>query len=143
MATVIKLLLNAAVAWVAGIIFVTANLYFSDNGGDFTTEDLMGFGIMSVVGSGLLMILVYLPGLYTLKKRLGGLRPRLKFALLTGVLCNLPVFLFLGFLINRKMSPTEAVGFMVAFLVIGVCFGLGFTFVANTTHSSRRSFGAS
>ena len=32
--------------------------------------------------------------------------------------------------INRKMSATEALGFMLAFLVIGVSFGLGFTLVS-------------
>ena len=127
--TVLKLLLNAAVAWIAGLIFIAASLYFTNGGADFTLIDLTGFGVMTVVASGLLMLLLYLPTLYRLKRRLGGLHPRKKFALLTGVVCNVPVFLLLAFLINRKMAPSEAIGFMLAFLIIGISFGLGFTLV--------------
>ena len=137
MSTVLKLLLNAVVAWIAGLLFIAANLYFINNGADFTLIDLTGFGVITIVVSGLMMLLLYLPSLYKLRRRFGTLHPRIKFALLTGVLCNLPIFLFLALLINRKMSATEAVGFMLAFLVIGVSFGLGFTFV----HSSSQSAG--
>ena len=132
MTTILKLLLNAAVAWIAGLIFITANLYFVNGGADFTLIDLTGFGVMTVVASGLMMLLLYLPTLYRLKRRLGGPYPRKKFALLTGVICNLPIFLLLAFLINRKMSVPEAFGFMLAFLIIGVSFGLGFTFVGSS-----------
>ena len=127
--TVLKLLLNAVVAWIAGLIFITANLYLSNNGADFTFIDLTGFAVITIVVSGLLMLLLYLPSLYKLKRRFGSFHPRIKFALLSGVVCNLPIFLFLALLINRKMSTTEAVGFMLAFLVIGVSFCLGFTLV--------------
>lgn len=138
MKTVINLLLNAVIAWVAGLIFIAANLYFANGGADFTIIDLTGFGVMTVVASGVLMLLLYLPSLYGLKRRLGGLHPRKKFALLTGVVCNVPIFLLLTFLINRKMAPAEAVGFMLAFLIIGVSFGLGFTFVSKTVVRSNR-----
>ena len=138
MNTVIKLLLNAVIAWVAGLIFIAANLYLANGGVDFTIIDLTGFGVMTVVGSGLLMLLLYLPSLYRLKRRLGGLHPRKKFALLTGVVCNIPIFLLLAFLINRKMAPGEAFGFMLAFLIIGISFGLGFTFVSKTRLESNR-----
>ncbi len=128
MITVLKLLLNAVVAWIAGLIFIAGNLYFSNNGADFTFIDLTGFAVITIVVSGLLMLLLYLPSLYKLKRWFGGLHPRIKFPLLTGVVCNLPIFLFLAFLINRKISAIEAVGFMLAFLIIGISFGLGFTF---------------
>src|SRR5262245_64267997 len=110
--TALKLLLNAVVAWIAGIVFIGANLYLSNNGADFTLIDLTGFGVITVVVSGLMMLLLYLPSLYKLKKRFGRFHPRIKFALLTGVLCNLPIFLFLTLLINRKMSATESIGFL-------------------------------
>jgi hypothetical protein len=139
MITVLKLLLNAVVAWIAGLVFIAANLYFSNNGADFTFIDLSGFGVITIVVSGLMMLLLYLPSLYKLKRRFGRLHPRIKFALVTGVLCNLPIFLFLTLLINRKMSATEAVGFMVAFFVIGVSFGLGFTFVRPSLRSGSQS----
>jgi hypothetical protein len=54
-------------------------------------------------------------------------RPRIEFLLLTGVLCNLPVIIFLLALVNRKMVLSEALGFIGTFLIIGSAFGFGFT----------------
>ena len=125
----VKLLLNAVIAWVLGFAFIAITLYFTNDGADFTTTDLMGFGVLAVVASGLMMLLLYLPGLYWLKRRRGGVTPRMNFILLTGLLCNIPLFITLIILINRKMSPTEAIGFIVTFLIIGSVFGLGFTLV--------------
>jgi hypothetical protein len=125
----VKLLFNAVVAWVLGLAFIAATLYFSNGGADFTTTDIMGFGVLAVVASGLLMLVLYLPGLYWLKRRRGGVKPRISFALLTGLFCNIPLFITLMVLVNRKMSLSEAIGFMVTFLIIGSVFGLGFTLV--------------
>jgi hypothetical protein len=78
----------------------------------------MGFGVLAVVASGLLMLILYLPSLYWLKRRRGGATPRRDFILLTGVFCNLPIFVTLPVLINRKMVVSEALGFIVTFLSI-------------------------
>ena len=125
----VKLLLNAVIAWTLGLVFIGATLYFTNGGVDFTTTDLMGFGVMAIVVSGLLMLVLYLPTLYWLKRRRGGVTPRRDFLLLTGVLCNVPLFIILITLINRKMVLSEALGFMATFLIIGSVFGLGFTLV--------------
>ena len=127
----VKLFFAAVIAWAVGLAFICATLYFSNGGADFTTTDLMGFGVLAVVASGLLMLVLYLPGLYWLRRRRGGVKPRIKFMLLTGFFYNLPLFLILLILINRKMSLSEAIGFIVTFLIIGSVFGLGFTLVHN------------
>jgi hypothetical protein len=131
----VKLLFNAVIAWAAGFAFISATLYFSNGGADFTTTDVMGFGVLAVVASGLLMLVLYLPSLYWLKRRLGGIKPRISFLLLTGLLCNLPLFIVLVALINRKMVLTEALGFIATFLIIGSVFGLGFTWVHGKANS--------
>ena len=123
----VKLFLNAVVAWALGLAFIAATLYFTNGGADFTLTDLMGFGSLAIVASGLLMLFLYLPSLYWLKRRRGGVTPRRDFLLLTGVLCNAPLFIILVLLIDRKMVLSEALGFMAAFLIIGSVFGLGFT----------------
>ena len=128
----IKLLCNAVIAWTLGLAFIAATVYFTNGGVDFTTTDLMGFGVMAIVTSGLLMLVLYLPTLYWLKRRRGGVTPRRDFLLLTGVLCNVPLFIILITLINRKMVLSEALGFMATFLIIGAVFGLGFTWVHET-----------
>src|SRR4030095_7510217 len=127
----VKLLLNAVVAWALGLAFIAATLYFSNDGADFTTTDLMGVGVLAIVASGLLMLLLYLPGLYWLKRRRGAVKPRMSFVLLTGFVCHVPVFITLIILINRKISLSEAIGFILTFLIIGSVFGLGFTMVHN------------
>ena len=125
----LKLLLTAIVAWAVGIAAIAAMLYFGNDGADFTFTDISGFGVFAIVLSGLLMLMLYLPSLYWLKRRRGGVRPRLDFLLLTGLICNLPLIVILLTLVNRKMAFSEAVGFIVTFLVIGSVFGLGFTLV--------------
>ena len=125
---ILKLFLNALVAWTLGLASIAVILYFSNEGADFTITDISGFGVLAIVVSGLLMAVLYLPGLYWLKRRRGGVKPRIAFLLLAGVLCNVPVFIFLLTLSNRKMVLTEALGFIATFLIIGSAFGLGFTF---------------
>ena len=124
---IFKLLLNAIVAWILGLAVIAATLYFTNDGADFTMTDLTGFGVMAVVASGLLMLILYLPSLYWLRRRRGGVRPRLKFILLTGLLCNIPLIIVLLALVNRKMALSEALGFIAMFLIIGSSFGFGFT----------------
>ena len=124
---VLKLFLNALVAWTLGIAAIATVLYFSNDGADFTVTDLTGFGSMAIVASGLLMLVLYLPSLYWLKRRRGGVNRRLDFILLTGLLCNVPITIFLLALVNRKMVLGEALGFILTFLIIGSAFGLGFT----------------
>ena len=126
---IIKLLLTAVAAWAVGLAFIATTLYFTNDGADFTTTDVMGFGSLAIAASGLLMLVLYLPSLYWLRRRRQGIRPRVEFLLLTGLLCNLPVFILLLSLINRKMVATEALGFMATFAIIGAVFGLGFTWV--------------
>ena len=133
----VKLLFNAVIAWALGIAFIAATLYFTNGGVDFTTTDLMGFGVLATVASGLLMLFLYLPSLYWLRRRRGGVKPRRDFLLLTGVVCNLPLFIFLITLINRKMVFSEALGFMFTFLIIGSVFGLGFTFVQRDSQTAK------
>ena len=128
---ILKLFLNATVAWALGLVSIAAILYFTNGGADFTVTDLTGFGVMAIVVSGLLMLVLYLPSLYWLKRRRGGVKPRIEFVLLTGLLCNLPVFIFLFTLINRKMVVSEALGFIATFLIIGSVFGFGFTLAQN------------
>ncbi|HEX6732419.1 MAG TPA: hypothetical protein VF074_20545, partial [Pyrinomonadaceae bacterium] len=85
MKTGIKLVLNAAVAWLVGLLLISVILYFSNGGSDFTLTDVMGFGVMTIVASGLLMLLVYLPSLYWLRRRRNEFLRRSEFVMLTGV----------------------------------------------------------
>src|ERR1041384_7746992 len=100
---ILKLLFSAIAAWAAGLVFIAAVLYFKNGGADFTVADASGFGVMAVVASGVLLLVLYLPSLYWLKRRRGGARPRVDFMLLTGLLCNLPLVILLLTLVDRKM----------------------------------------
>ena len=124
---VLKLFVNAMVAWLLGLAAIAATLYLTNGGADFTMADLTGFGVMAIVISGLSMLILYLPSLYWLRRRRGGVKPRLGFILLTRLLCNIPLIIFLLALVNRKMVLSEALGFIAMFLIIGSSFGYGFT----------------
>lgn len=125
----LKLLLSALVAWTLGIAAIAIMLYFFNGGADFTMTDISGFGVFAVLVSGLLMLALYLPSLYWLRRRRRGVKPRTDFLLLSGLICNLPLIIILLTLVNRKMALSEALGFIVTFLIIGSVFGLGFTFL--------------
>ena len=131
----VKLFFSGVLAWALGLAFICATLYFNNGGADFTVTDVMGFGVLALMASGLLMLVLYLPSLYWLKRRRGGVTPSRDFVLLTGFLCNLPIFITLIALTNRKMALSEALGFIVTFLIIGSAFGFGFTLVHRRDHS--------
>ncbi len=123
---ILKLLISALAAWLVGLVLVAITLYLSNNGADFTLHDFMGFGFLLLPASGLLMALVYLPGLLWLRRKSLGGQERVLLPLMCGLALNLPVFAFLAFLIGRKMSAGEALLFMLTFMFIGFTFGLGF-----------------
>lgn len=118
-----KLFLAFAVCWIAGLSVILILLYFGNGGSDFTLVDFMGFGVLFVAASTLLMLLVYLPGLFWLRRYS---QNHLLFPLVSGVVLNLPIFLLLAILSGRKMSASEAFGFMLTFLVAGLVFGFAF-----------------
>jgi len=128
---IVKLFFSAVFAWALGLAFIATTLYFSNGGADFTVTDVMGFGVLAMVASGLLMLILYLPSLYWLKRRRRGVKPRKDFMLLTGLICNLPLFVTFMMLVNRKMVLSEALGFIATFLIIGSVFGFAFTLVHN------------
>ncbi len=123
---ILKLLFSAVAAWLVGLVLVAVSLYLSNGGADFTLHDFMGFGFLLLPASGLLMVLIYLPGLVWLRKKSVSRKTPILFPLLCGLVLNVPVFALLAVLIGRKMSATEALLFMLTFMFIGFTFGLGF-----------------
>lgn len=98
-------------------------LRLSNGGSDFTLTDIQGFGVLFVVAFGLLMLIVYLPVMFWLKRRR---KDFLWFPLWSGLVLNLPLFVLLVVLINRKVTPSEALSMMLIFAASGAIFGLGF-----------------
>jgi hypothetical protein len=123
MKKIAKLVLAGVAAWIGGLGVILTLLYFGNGGSDFTLTDFMGFGVLFVLASTLLMLGVYLPGLFWFR---GRSQNRILFPLFSGLLLNLPIFVLLAILIGRKVSASEAFGFMLTFLVAGLVFGFGF-----------------
>jgi hypothetical protein len=119
----IRMLMTAIVAWVSGLVLVGAVLYFSNGGVDFSFTDIAGFGSIIIVGSAILMLLYYLPAMFWLRRKTSR---RLSFALAGGLILNLPTFILFYLLMGRKMVASEAILFMLTFLIMGAIFGLGF-----------------
>lgn len=119
----IRMFLTAIVAWVSGLVLISAVLYFSNAGVDFSFIDIAGFGGIIIIGSAILLLLYYLPAMFWLRRKTS--RP-LSFALAGGLVLNLPTFILFYVLIGRKMVASEAILFMLTFLIMGAIFGLGF-----------------
>ena len=135
MKRILRYIASALAAWWAGLLVIGAILYFSNNGSDFTVTDIMGFGVLAVVASGILMLVIYLPALYLLRKRLLQ-QPHLRSALLTGVICNVPIFIVFAYLSGRRMVLGEALAFISTFLIIGLVFG--FSVASTSVHTASK-----
>jgi hypothetical protein len=132
-----KLALSALVSWLAGLAIIMASL--RAGGEPLSRADLFGFGSMSLALCFVMIALVYLPGLFLLKRRLAGVEPAVIFPLVAGVALNVPAFLALAYLSDRTLIPEEARAFALAALLAGVTFGLGFVWSQRATLSSTRA----
>lgn len=88
--------------------------------------DVTNASVISLIMAALLFSLAYAPSLCWLRQRLGGCRPAPLFPLASAIVLNAPVFLIEILAIGRTLAPSEALACIVAFLLMGTVFGLGF-----------------
>ena len=120
-----KLIVVWLISWLACLGTVLGAIFILD-GGSLGVPDLVGATGATFVVSLVVVALVYIPGLRWLKRRLGGCSPAVKFPLMCGLVLNAPVFLITALMAGRALVVAEAFIFMVAFMVLGAAFGLGF-----------------
>ncbi|HEX8162082.1 MAG TPA: hypothetical protein VF538_09430 [Pyrinomonadaceae bacterium] len=132
-----KLALSALVSWLAALLSVMA--WLGASGEPVSRADLVGFGTMSLALCAVMIALVYLPGLFLIKRRLAGVRPAVIFPLVAGVALNVPAFLALAYLSDRTLVPEEARAFALAALLAGTTFGLGFVWSQRAGETPERA----
>jgi hypothetical protein len=88
--------------------------------------DVTSATFITLIMASLLFSLAYAPSLFWLRQRMGGCKPALLFPLASAVVLNAPVFLIEILAIGRTLAPSEALACIVAFLLMGTVFGLGF-----------------
>jgi hypothetical protein len=113
-----KLVLMSLVSWLFGLL-ILSSVYVGDGHGLSVT-------VTSMIMAALLFSLAYAPSLFWLRQRMGGCKPALLFPLASAVVLNLPVFLIEILAIGRTLQPSDALACIVAFLLMGTVFGLGF-----------------
>ena len=113
-----KLVLISLVSWSFGLL-ILSNFYVGDG------KDL-NVAATSMIMAALLFSLAYAPSLSWLRQRMGGCRPAVLFPLASAVVLNTPVFLIEILAIGRTLAPADALACIVAFLLMGTVFGLGF-----------------
>jgi hypothetical protein len=109
-----KLLSISLISWLFSLLILTK----------FT--DVTSATVISLIMTALLFSLAYAPSLFWLRQRMGGCKPALLFPLASAVVLNAPVFLIEILAIGRTLAPSEALACIVAFLLMGTVFGLGF-----------------
>lgn len=119
-----KLLVISVISWLAGLVPVLAIFHFVVEPVSFA--DFMGFTVTSLGISLIAIVLLYLPGLFWLRRRLGGCERAALFALLPAFILNAPILALTGFQAGRTMARSEALSFICLFIVMGLVFGLGF-----------------
>ena len=113
-----KLVSISLISWLVGLL-VLSNFLIVDGQGISTT-------VISITMAALLFSLAYAPSLSWLRQRMGGCRPAPLFPLVSAVVLNTPVFLIEILAIGRTLAPADALACIVAFLLMGTVFGLGF-----------------
>ena len=113
-----KLVSISLISWLFALL-VLSNFLIVDGQGISTT-------VISITMAALLFSLAYAPSLSWLRQRMGGCRPALLFPLASAVVLNTPVFLIEILAIGRTLAPADALACIVAFLLMGTVFGLGF-----------------
>ena len=113
-----KLVLMSLVSWLFGLL-ILSSFYIGDG-------QRLSVTVTSMIMAALLFSLAYAPSLFWLRQRMGGCKPALLFPLASAVVLNLPVFLIEILAIGRTLAPSDALACIVAFLLMGTVFGLGF-----------------
>ena len=113
-----KLVSISLISWLAALSILFAS--FITNGQDISVT------VTSMIMAALLFSLAYAPSLSWLRQRMGGCKPALLFPLASAVVLNTPVFLIEILAIGRTLAPSDALACIVAFLLMGTVFGLGF-----------------
>ena len=114
-----KLVSISLVSWLFGLLLILSKFSLIDGQGLSTT-------VTAMIMAALLFSLAYAPSLSWLRQRMGGCKPALLFPLASAVILNIPVFLIEILAIGRTLAPSEALACIVAFLIMGTVFGLGF-----------------
>jgi hypothetical protein len=114
-----KLVLISLTSWLFGLLLILSRFFVFDGHG-------LNVTVTSLIMAALLFSLAYAPSLSWLRQRMGGCKPALLFPLASAVVLNIPVFLIEILAIGRTLAPSEALACIVAFLLMGTVFGLGF-----------------
>jgi hypothetical protein len=114
-----KLVSISLVSWLFGLLLILSRFFVVDG-------QALSATVTSMIMAALLFSLAYAPSLSWLRQRLGGCRPALLFPLASAVVLNAPVFLIEILAIGRTLSPYDALACIMAFLLMGTVFGLGF-----------------
>ena len=120
-----KLLSLSLCSWPFGFLLILMAFSVVE-GQSLYAINLNGVTVTSLIMTALLFSLAYAPSLFWLRKRRGGCKPAVLFPLASAVVLNIPVFLIEILAIGRTLAPLEAFFCIVAFLLMGTVFGLGF-----------------
>lgn len=114
-----KLVSISLVSWLFGLLLILSKFFIVDG-------QALSATVTSMIMAALLFSLAYAPSLSWLRQRMGGCRPALLFPLASAIVLNTPVFLIEFLAIGRTLSPYDALACIMAFLLMGTVFGLGF-----------------
>lgn len=127
-----RLLLVSLVACVAGTLAGVGMLYASARF-IYQTEvvsaaELSGVAGLSFIFSAVMCGVLYAPGLFMLRRLLGGCRPALSFLFTSAIALNFPaaVVLVAGMRAGMFSGVSEVALFLSAFAVTGLVFGGGY-----------------
>src|SRR4030095_5653024 len=114
--------LSFLLSWLCGMLVILITAFYSYD--QFSIIDITSFAVMTFGGFLVLFLVIYLPVLKMVNKKISVSKQFIYFPFIFSLLANLPVYFIIWKNIGNYYGKGEAILFTLGFLTSGFVFGL-------------------
>ena len=115
-------ILSFLLSWLSGMLVILIGAFYSYD--QFSIIDITSFAVMTFVGFLILFLLIYLPLLKIIGKKINGRKQFFYLPVILALLANLPAYFLIWKNMGDFYGSGEATLFFLGFLTSGFVFGL-------------------
>ena len=115
-------ILSFLLSWLCGMLVILVAAFFSYD--QLSIIDIISFTVITLAGFTILFVLIYLPALNLLKKKIDNRNQFLLFPLILVVFGNLPAYFLIWKNMGELYGQSEAFFFVFSFITSGLVFGI-------------------
>ena len=115
-------ILSFLLSWLCGMLAILIAAFFSYD--QFSIIDITSFAVITFVGFLILFLLIYLPALKLMSKKISTGNQFLFFPLIFVLFANLPAYFLTWKNMGDLYGRSEAIFFVTSFIISGLVFGI-------------------